>query len=201
MSRPKRVKRSRAESKIATRAALIRAGMDEFARHGLDVSLDAICARADLTRGAFYVHFADREAFLIAVMMDVLGGFVHAVTGKSAEVGGIERAVRVFFAAVHARAPEVHAGRGLRFYHLMDACHRTREIGDTYRGLVAAGRAQLADGLAADQAAGRVREDLAAPAIAEVMTALALGAVAMLELGIPLDASRAATTALALVRP
>ena len=204
MSRPRRATRatprSRAETKRATRAALIAAGMEEFARHGLDASLDAICARADLTRGAFYVHFADRDAFILAVMNHVLGGFVAALTGAAAHVGSTERAARLFFAAARARSPEVHGGRGLRFYHLMDACHRSRQIGDAYRTLVSGGRAQLAEGLANDQAAGRVRADIAAPALADVMTALALGIVAMLELELPLDVGAAGDAALALIR-
>jgi len=193
---PKR-KPSRAETKLATRAALIEAALEEFARHGLDASLDAICARAELTRGAFYVHFADRDALIVAVMNHVLGGFVTALTGPRT---GIEAAIRLFFAAVQARAPAVHAGRGLRFYHLMDACHRTPPVGEAYRALIATGRAQLAQGLAADQAAGRVRADIAAPALAELMTALALGVVAMLELELPLDARAAGDTAIALLR-
>ena len=188
--------RTRAQAKLATRAALISAGMEEFARHGLDASLDAICARADLTRGAFYVHFADRDAFILAVMNHVLGGFVTALTGAGAQTDSI---VRLFFAAARARAPEVHGGRGLRFYHLMDACHRSRDIGDAYRALVAGGRAQLAAGLARDQAARRVRRDLAAPALADVMTALALGIVAMLELELPLDLAATGDAALALI--
>ena len=40
-----------------------------FAKHGLDgPSLDDICAHAGFTRGAFYVHFEDRDDFLVAVM-------------------------------------------------------------------------------------------------------------------------------------
>src|SRR5262245_37416602 len=44
--------------KQETREALLRAGMEMFAEQGLDApSLDALCARAGFTRGAFYVHF------------------------------------------------------------------------------------------------------------------------------------------------
>ena len=49
-------------AKQETREALLQAAMAEFAEKGLDLpSLDAICARAGFTRGAFYVHFRDRE--------------------------------------------------------------------------------------------------------------------------------------------
>ena len=61
--------RRRALTKRETRAALLDAGLAEFAAHGLDTpSLDAICARAGFTRGAFYVHFKDREDFVVAII-------------------------------------------------------------------------------------------------------------------------------------
>ena len=70
---------SRPVGRRETREALIQAGMAELAGQGLkQPSLDAICARAGFTRGAFYVHFEDREDFIAAVMERVLGGFLDA---------------------------------------------------------------------------------------------------------------------------
>src|SRR3954447_1686913 len=64
---------ARERAKAETRNALIEAGVALIAEQGLDVpSLDAICDRAGYTRGAFYVHFRDRDAFIVAVM-DHLG--------------------------------------------------------------------------------------------------------------------------------
>ena len=51
-----------------TREALIAAGIAAIGSEGLDASLDAICARAGFTRGAFYVHFQDRDDLLETVM-------------------------------------------------------------------------------------------------------------------------------------
>ena len=201
MSRAAAKPRPRAETKQATHAALLAAGLEEFSEHGLDASLDAICTRAGLTRGAFYVHFADRDAFILAVMNHVLGGFVAVLTGASAEVGSIERAVRLFMTAAQARAPEVHAGRGLRFHHLMDACHRSAQIGDAYRRLIELGRTQLAAGLGVDQAQGRSRADVTAPALADLMTVLALGVVAAMELEVPIELPRLAETVVEVIRP
>jgi AcrR family transcriptional regulator len=45
--------RPRAETALETRAALLTAAVEEFGLHGLDASLDGICARAKLTQGAF----------------------------------------------------------------------------------------------------------------------------------------------------
>src|SRR5258705_13293374 len=82
IERPPR--RSRAETKEATRQALLVAGLAELVEHGLDVpSLDAICARAGYTRGAFYVHFKDREDFFVAVMDWALTGILASVMGAN----------------------------------------------------------------------------------------------------------------------
>src|SRR5688572_24827364 len=71
---------ARASAKLATRDALIDAALVEFIEHGPSApSLDAICDRAGYTRGAFYVHFKDREDLLVAVMDRVLGDLVRAV--------------------------------------------------------------------------------------------------------------------------
>ncbi|MGH7328029.1 MAG: TetR family transcriptional regulator, partial [Polyangiaceae bacterium] len=67
--------KTRDATKIETRDALIAAGAMEFAEKGVDgPSLDGICARAGFTRGAFYVHFRDRDDLLVAVVDRVLVG-------------------------------------------------------------------------------------------------------------------------------
>ena len=68
---------TRAELKAQTREALILAGITLFQEQGLDApSLDAICEAAGKTRGAFYVHFEDREAFQVAVMERILHAYL-----------------------------------------------------------------------------------------------------------------------------
>jgi len=54
-------------------------------------SLDDICDRAGFTRGAFYVHFADREALLVAVMDHVGESFVPGSVHSEAEPPEHER--------------------------------------------------------------------------------------------------------------
>ena len=71
---------TRQATKSETRDALIAAGALEFAEKGLDApSLDAICARAGFTRGAFYVHFRDRDDLLVAIVDRVLSGVQDAI--------------------------------------------------------------------------------------------------------------------------
>jgi len=186
MSRARRkVPRSRAETKQATHGALLAAGVAEFADHGFDVSLDAICARAKLTRGAFYVHFADRDAFIVAVMQHVLGTFVAALTGTGPQLPTADVAIRVFLAAVRARSPLVRGGRGLRFHHLLEACRRSPLIGDTYRGLITTGRDRLASLI---ERSGKVRGEPAA--LADLLVLAALGVLVATELDLPLELDR-----------
>lgn len=74
---------SRAESAAATRRALLDAAAALLDSGGLDaVTLRAVGARAGVTRGAPYRHFADKESLLIAVgtrAWDLLGDRMQAL--------------------------------------------------------------------------------------------------------------------------
>src|ERR1700733_5815738 len=167
--------------------------------HGFDcraLFLRAICARAKLTRGSFYVHFADREALLIAVMQHVLGEFVASLAGARG-VGDPAAAIRSFFAVAKTGGPALHPAGALRFHHVIEACRRSRVIREAYLGHVMAGRDLVAMGIARDQHAKRARGDVPAPALADVMVVIALGMAAMLELDIELEIPRLGDTLLA----
>jgi TetR/AcrR family transcriptional regulator, transcriptional repressor for nem operon len=181
--------RAREETKQATRVALINAGITEFAHHGFEVSLDAICARAKLTRGAFYVHFADRDAFIVAVMQHVLGGFVTALTGPAASLD-LATSIRLFIAAVRSHAPVVSGGTGLRFHHVLEACRRSKSIGNTYRGVVAVARSTIVAAIIRDRAAGKIHRDRDPDGLADLMVVIALGMLAVNELDLPVDLDR-----------
>src|SRR5690606_13842928 len=69
----------REAAKAETREALITSAMTAFAADGFDnPSLDAICAAAGYTRGAFYVHFQDRDELINAVGQRILGGLLDS---------------------------------------------------------------------------------------------------------------------------
>jgi AcrR family transcriptional regulator len=77
----------RAETAAATRRALLDAAAELLDLGGLEaVTLRAVGARAGVTRGAPYRHFADKESLLIAVgtrAWGELGDRVAAVRGDS----------------------------------------------------------------------------------------------------------------------
>ncbi|HSJ98414.1 MAG TPA: TetR family transcriptional regulator, partial [Myxococcota bacterium] len=86
---------ARERAKAETREALVQAALAEFAAQGLDApSLDTICARAGFTRGAFYVHFRDRDELVASVMDRAFGAFLDAMVPTGAEAHDLERTVR-----------------------------------------------------------------------------------------------------------
>jgi len=69
-------RRTRAEQRELTRAALLDAAAAAFAEHGVDgASIDDIAARAGFSRGAFYSNFDDKTDLLIALCDARLSAF------------------------------------------------------------------------------------------------------------------------------
>ena len=174
------------EAKARTRAALIAAGLELFAQHGLDgPSLDAICEHAGFTRGAFYVHFRDRDDFLVAVMETVGLEVLDALLGS----GGVDLQgmMERFVGAVRGAAyPLMGRGEGharVRPHQLLHACARSPAIRARYLALVAESTSRMKEGARLSQRRGTVRADVDA------------------DLGAPLDLSRAAPALLTLLAP
>ena len=122
---------NRPAGKRETREALIQAGIAELAAKGLqEPSLDAICARAGYTRGAFYVHFEDREDFVAAVMERVLSGFLDAVIDPGSGEHDLADTLAGFAGALPG------AGRAIQLHRLIEACARSPRIRERWVALV-----------------------------------------------------------------
>jgi len=196
--------------KRETREALIQAGIAELAEKGLlEPSLDAICARAGFTRGAFYVHFEDREGFIASVMERVLGGFLDAIIATGSQEHDLAQTVTRFTDDV-ARwkrgdpgallgLPLPGAGRTIQFHRLIEACTRSPFIQERWAALVREAIERVAKAAGEGQVAGSVRSDIEAEPIGSLLVSLALGAVAALESGVPFDPAAARDAALALL--
>jgi AcrR family transcriptional regulator len=196
--------------KRETREALILAGIAELAEKGLDEpSLDAICARAGFTRGAFYVHFEDRDDFIGAVMERVLGGFLDAIIATGNHAHDLAQTVTRFtddVARLTSGAqgallglPVPGAGRAIQFHRLIEACTRSARIRGRWVALVREAIERVAKAADEGQVAGSVRGDIEAEQLGTLLVALALGAVAALESGVPFDPARARDGVLALL--
>ena len=189
-----------------TREALIAAGTALFAEQGLDApSLDAICERAGYTRGAFYVHFADRDDLLVAVMDRVGAAYLDAVLPPSS--GGavpvtFEEIVRRFLLSVQTGIyPLLGRPGGVRPHQLVDACVRNPTIRARYVALVRTSIERLAHAVGDGQTRARVRQDIDAEQIATVLLAAIIGGQTMLELGVPIDLVDAAHGLMVLLAP
>lgn len=177
--------RGRRATPEETKDALIASGMTLFAERGLDgPSLDDICAHAGLTRGAFYVHFADRDAFLLAVMDRVGAQIIDEMLAKG--TGGFAAAVERFVAAsASGRYPLMPEG-GIRPYQLLDACARSPVLRDRYVELVKTSIARVAELVEEGQGVGMLRKDIAAANAATLALALIVGAQTLADLGMPM---------------
>lgn len=200
----------RERTKAGTREALIDAAAAEFGTRGLDApSLDAICARAGFTRGAFYVHFRDREDLVAAVMQRVLGGFLDAIIATGEEAHDLERTVRRYEDAIsfitqlrgsssRRRSP---VPGGVPFHRILESCERSAAIRERFVGLLREAAERVAKTAAAGQVAATVRRDVSADALGSLLVTLALGFVASVEVGAPFDAAAARSLVLALLSP
>jgi len=179
---------TREETKQQTRAALIDAGIVLFASQGLDVSLDAICDEAGFTRGAFYVHFADRDAFLEVVMERLGAQFLEGTAAR-------------FFRAVAANEYPLMREGGVRPHQLLDACARSPAIRKRYVALAEESVLRLTKIVRADQRAGKVRDDMDARSIATILLAAIIGVQTMNDLRMPVDLARTGLATLGLLSP
>jgi AcrR family transcriptional regulator len=198
---------SREASKQETRTALIQAAMEEFAQRGLDgPSLDAICARAGYTRGAFYVHFKRRDELIIAVMERALGVFLDAIIATGHEENDLETTVERFVAAISDRSqtPEAPSSGApdnpgdnealqvldVPFHQILEACHRSLQIRNSFVSLLGEAIRRVTDAAEAGQDAGRVRSDVASQDVGALLILMALGLETAASTSLPLDLDR-----------
>jgi TetR/AcrR family transcriptional repressor of nem operon len=185
----------RADAKQKSREALIEAGLALIAQEGLDgPSLDAICTRAGYTRGVFYIHFENRDDFLIAVMDRAGGQLLDAVIGV-----GLAPTVQRFIAALASGLYPLTRRGGVRPYQLYDACARSPAIRARYVQLIRLSIERLTVVVASDQDRGALGKGVAAPDVAALLLALAIGAHTLIDLELPLDYAALARATLALL--
>lgn len=196
---------TREAGKQETREALIHAGLALFSEQGLDTpSLDAICARAGFTRGAFYVHFKDRDDFVVAVMESATGSFVDALFqagpgGERPETLDLQQVCTAFVAAVSGGT--FPALGTVPLHQFLTACARSAQLREGYVALLQRSRARVAGVVAEGQRIGAVRADVDPTVVAGLLVTTALGVGTITEIGVPFDAAPHAAAMLALLAP
>lgn len=195
---------ARAEAKTASREALVSAGVELLAEGGLDgPSLDRICAVAGYTRGAFYVHFADRDAFVAAVMEHLLAGWVDTIVSTEDAAGDLTRSIHLFVDALEAaqqgRGDPVRAAGAGRLHLLIEGCRRSPAISARFATVVSGAVHRVATRVAAGQAAGTLRCGVDPHGLASLLVAAVVGLLVLSQTGGSPDLRRAEAATLALL--
>jgi len=178
---------SREESKKKTRQALLDAGAALFGEQGLDApSLDAICARAGYTRGAFYVHFEDREDFLAQVMAEEGGPILDRLFVADGDADLLE-AFGHFAAAFADGTYPLGPGGRVRTHQLLDACARSERVRERYVALIGEAITRVSATISRTQQNGVARRDIDPEATATLLLAAVVGAQILAELEVPFD--------------
>jgi AcrR family transcriptional regulator len=182
------VSQIREATKQETREALIAAAAVEMAEKGIDgASLDAICARAGFTRGAFYVHFKDRDELVVAVVERHLETFYDQVIAANDAPDDLERTIAQYVSTVVAMAPSLRNRKEWRFHHTLAACARSPVLRERYASLQHEAMARVKRAAEAGQREGNVRSDVTAESIAEILVVLTMGIDGMFDAGIKFD--------------
>lgn len=193
--------RSREETKLETRESLMNAAAELFKSEGLDVSLDAVCAHAGYTRGAFYVHFKDRDALISAVMGRIGDQVLDALLGKDEENNDLLTLVQRFLQSLVSGAYPLTRKGGLPPHQLLDACARSEEIRKQYVRLTESGIDRLALALRDGQAKGLVRADIAAEPVASLLVGIVIGLHTMYDLQMKMDMAAGAQAIMQMLMP
>jgi AcrR family transcriptional regulator len=189
--------RTRVEAKAETREALINAGIELFSGKGLDLpSLDEICARAGFTRGAFYVHFKDREELLAAVIDRVLKVFMDSVIAQGDSEADLRVTIERFVGYAAAGAVPFMGKDNLAFHRLMEARHRSNAIAERVTLAFSSAVQRVAVAARDGQTAGVVRTDVSPDAVGNLLVAAALGLTSLIQAGVPIDVDDALAAAL-----
>lgn len=181
--------KSRELSKKETRDALIRAGMSVFEEQGVDLpSLDSICARAGFTRGAFYVHFKDRDDFLAAVLDRVISEFVESVIASGGTADDLAQTIDRFLSTAAAGKLPFSGQQQRLVAHLMSrGVQRADSMRSRFRSMLEGAIALLAHAAKTGQDAGKVRAAVPPEMIAGILVALALGLITLIDAGVRID--------------
>jgi len=194
-----------------TREALILAGLAEFVEHGFDSpSLDRICSRAGFTRGAFYVHFENRDDFIVTVMEARLSAFLDSIIG-GADDGGFASAVRRFTSAVveivNSAAPPDPLGEmtvggvAIQLHRMLDAAERSPLIRSRLVSLLGSAIVRVTEIAEIEQASGEMRSDIDPALLGELLVALSIGSVTAAEAGLTLQSESAGEALIQLLKP
>jgi AcrR family transcriptional regulator len=172
----------RTRAKKETRDALVSAALSLFAEKGLDApSIDEICARAGYSRGAFYAHFGDRDALMVAAMRSRRRATFDALLRMLGDEMTVPALLELLASLVESGSFPPRAG--VRSPEFLQACRRSKELRRAQLELLDETTQRLADIARRDQSAGVLRRDIDPNAFASLLVVLEAGVELMADLG------------------
>jgi len=194
-------KPSRAEAKQASREALIKSAMELMPKKGIDVSLDELCAHAGYTRGAFYVHFKNRDELTLEVMTVNGELWLNSIFSPkpNGEAENLITMVQRFLSEMVSGTYPISQEAGLRPHQLLEACARSKPIKQRYIELITDSIRRLTENVKQSQADQQLSQTLDPEQVASLLLALAIGTHTLHDLDYPIDFSKGSMTLLQLL--
>ncbi|MGH7644676.1 MAG: TetR family transcriptional regulator C-terminal domain-containing protein [Gemmatimonadales bacterium] len=176
---PQRRAKRRVRAPDVTRGKLLAAAFEEIYRRGFQAaSLDAILARAGVTKGALYHHFPDKAALGYAVVSEVIKGHLLE-RWLSALEQSPEDPLTALQGILRERAASLTAEEVELGCPLNNLAQEMSPLDERFRRCIAATFAAWRDGfarvLARGQETGTVRRDVEPPKVAAFLVAAAEG--------------------------
>lgn len=193
----------RAQSREATRKALLQAGLSETLARGGDIpSIDAIVERAGYTRGAFYFYFEDREHFVSEMLDWVLNDILTSLFVSSTEgAAGLPDVIERFNASMAAGDwPDVEGDIRSSYLAVLRELKPGSDLSQRHSELMHAIIARLEELVREGQAEGSIREDVDPTAVAAFLILSAIGSIVWSGIDIPIDHPAIGAATLALLR-
>lgn len=199
MAKHSRSAPTREAAKKASKQALVSAAMELFPGRGLDVSLDELCAHAGYTRGAFYVHFKNRDELTLEVMNRVGQAWLDSIFGDEDTNADLITLMQRFLGELLGGTYPLSLGGGMRPYQLLDACARSPAIHERYLAFVHDSIRRLAVYIVNSQAKHHIKPNLDAEQLASILIAVVIGTHTLYDLNYPMDLARTSATLLQLL--
>lgn len=178
-----------AMAKVDAREALLQAAFALIPERGLDVSLDALCAHAGYTRGAFYQHFENRDALIAEVTArmahDLLEVVVQQFSGES--VGDLVSVAHTAIGLMQRGEYPIGRGGLMRSWQLLQACERSAVVKEQYLGVFEKTRSTFASLIRRAQAEGKLPDRLHPESLATLGIAMVVGLRTLHDVGAPMD--------------
>ena len=194
-------KPSRAEAKQASRDALIKSAMELMPEKGINVSLDELCAHAGYTRGAFYVHFKNRDELTLEVMTINGDNWLNSIfrPQDDGEAEDLLTMVQRFLTEMVSGTYPITQKAGLRPHQLLEACARNEAIKKRYLELVSDSIRRLTTNVQRSQNLQQLNQTIDPEQIASLLLGLAIGVHTMYDLDYPIDFAKGSMTLLQLL--